>query len=764
MRYTAAHWGIYEVEETDGLPRLAPFRGDPEPTQIGLDQLDERVTRLRVRRPAVRRSWLERGPGQSPPLRGREPFVEVPWDEALDLVAGELSRVRAAHGNGAIFGGSYGWSSAGRFHHAQSQVHRFLATIGGYVSHVDTYSLAAGRVIVPHVAGPIDELHANHTSWDVMAAHTELFVGFGGLPAKNAQISPGGAGDHMLRDGLAGMVAAGTRFINISPVNDNLVTGGPVEWIPIRPGTDAALMLALTRVLFASGCLDRDFLARCCVGVQELSDYLDGTSDGVEKTPAWAAGITGIPASRICRLAHEIADHRTMLNVAFSLQRAQCGEQPFFAVIALAAAAGQIGLPGGGFGLGYGAMNAIGSPYHRLKGPTLPQGRNPVRDFIPVSRIADMLMNPGAPFTYNGRDYTYPDIRLVYWAGGNPYHHHQDLSRLRRAWEKPETVIVHEQYWTATAKLADIVLPATIPLERDDIGFASRERYLVAMRRVSAPLAEARHDFDIFRDIARRLGAEAAYTEGRDPAGWIRHLYEDCAGRAAGQGIALPDFETFWADGLVDLAPHARPQVFLSAFREDPAAAALTTPSGRIELHSAAIAGFGLDDCPGHAAWIAPTEWLGTAEADELHLISDQPARKLHSQLDHSAYSVEGKQDGRERVTIAASDAAARGIADGDTVELYNARGRCLAAALVSDAIMPGVIRLSTGAWFDPFAADEGLDAQGNPNVLTRDLGASSLSQGCSAQTCLVRLRRVEGAAPAPGAHQPPPFAARGEG
>ena len=168
--YTAAHWGIYEVEATSaGKPTLRPFSRDPDPSPIGIDQLDPSVTKLRVKAPAVRRSWLERGPGASPERRGREPFVEVDWDTALDLTAAEVSRVREQFTNRAIFGGSYGWSSAGRFHHAVGQLHRFLNVLGGYVKSVDSYSLGAGRALMPHVVTDMDDSIASHTSWSVVA-------------------------------------------------------------------------------------------------------------------------------------------------------------------------------------------------------------------------------------------------------------------------------------------------------------------------------------------------------------------------------------------------------------------------------------------------------------------------------------------------------------------------------------------------------------------------------------------------------------------
>ncbi|MBS7707531.1 molybdopterin-dependent oxidoreductase [Chelatococcus asaccharovorans] len=756
-RYTASHWGLYEVgRKADGFPKLMPFSGDPDPSPIGLDQLESDVARLRVARPAVRQSWLEHGPGSHPEQRGREPFVEVSWEDALALVAAELTRVRATYGNEAIFGGSYGWSSAGRFHHAQSQVHRFLNMVGGYVRHVDTYSLAAGRVIMPHVVGPIDDLHAEHTSWDVLAEHTRLLVSFGGVPLKNSRVSPGGAGRHRVKEALAQMAASGTRFINISPLRENLVTDGDVEWIPIRPNTDTSVMLALAHELFKTGHADDAFLERCCVGGEAFRDYVLGLSDGQPKTPAWAAEISGVPAARIIDLAQEMAGTRTLLNVAWSLQRAEHGEQPFWAIVALACVLGQVGLPGGGFGLGYGAMNAIGSPHPRLKGPSLPQGRNPVTTFIPVARIADMLLNPGGRFTYEGKTHRYPDIRLIYWAGGNPYHHHQDLARLRRAWAKPDTIIVHEQFWNAHARMADIVLPATLAAERNDIAFATREGMLVAMHQAAPAHAEARDDFAIFSDLADRLGVGAAFTEGLDERAWLARLYATFVASAAANGIAVPDFPEFWERGVVDLAPHDEPVVFLDQFRSDPVAHPRPTPSGRIELFSTTVADAQAADCPGHPAWLPPTEWLGapTAERWPIHLVSDQPARRLHSQLDHAPWSLAGKSGGREVVLVNTADAAARGIADGDVVDIVNGRGTVQAVAAVSDDIVAGAARLATGAWIDPA---EDADAHGNPNVLTADRPASSFSQGCAALSCLVEIRRCAAPLP-PTAHKLPPL------
>jgi biotin/methionine sulfoxide reductase len=758
VRYNAAHWGVYEVRAGagDGPPTLAPLSSDPDPNPIGLDQLDPSVTRLRIKRPAVRRGWLEHGPGATT-HRGHDPFVEIEWDTALDLVAAEIARVREQHGNAAIFGGSYGWASAGRFHHAVGQLHRFYNHVGGYVRSVDSYSLGAGRVLMPHIAAPMDESNAAHTSWDVLERHTELFVAFGGVPLKNTRVSSSGAGRHRARDGLRRLREAGARIVNIGPVGDNLGQGDASQWIPIRPNTDAAMMLALAFMVLHDPRFDPDFLDSHTIGFERFRAYLLGEVDGVSKTPAWAEAITTVPAATIEALGRDLLSHRTMINAAWALQRAAHGEQPFWALVALAAMVGQIGLPGGGYGVGYGAMNVMGSGHPHVPGPVVPQGVNPVPDFIPCARVADMLLHPGARFRYNGRVHTYPDIRLIHWAGGNPFHHHQDLNRLERAWTRPETIVVHEQFWNPHARRADIILPATTSLERDDIGFATREGLYIAMRRAVAPVGKARDDFAIFTDLAARLGVDAEFTESLDVRGWLARIYEESRAKVQAQGIALPDFAAFWEDGLIDLSPHDASHVMHADFRRDPLAHPLATPSGRLEIFSERIAGWGLPDCPGYPVWREPYEWLGHDSALKFpfHLLSDQPARRLHGQLDPSPYSRAGKIAGREPVYLNSADAARLGIAAGDVVELFNDRGRCLAGAQPSDAIMPGVLRLATGAWYDPV---DGLDRHGNPNTLTLDLPSSSLSQGCAAQTCLVGLRRYEGDPPPVTAFDLPEF------
>jgi len=739
---------------------VQPVAADADPSPIGQSLLDTVDDGLRIRAPMVRESYLLRGPEQAPATRGREGFVEISWPEAESLVARELDRVRTQHGNAAIYGGSYGWSSAGRFHHAQSQIRRFLAAIGGYTGSKGTYSLAAGEMILPHVIGDAWRLVVQPTSWPNLIQHTQLMVCFGGMPLKNAQISAGGTRGHKQRAYMQAARDAGLGVVNVSPIKGDVAGLLNAQWLAPIPNTDVALMLGLAHCLLVDERYDGAFLRDYCVGHEQFFNYLLGRADGQAKSAQWAAAICGVTAEEIRQLAERMASNRTMISVSWSLTRQDHGEQPYWMAVTLAAMLGQIGLPGGGVGFGYAAEDKVGSPALDIGFGRLPPLPNPVTTHIPVARVADMLLHPGAPFDFNGQRLCYPDIRLVYWAGGNPFHHHQDLNRLHRAWQKPETVICNEIWWNANARHADIVLPATTSLERNDIGGGSGDVWLQSMPQAVAPVGEARSDYDIFRGISRVLGVEQTFTEGRSEAQWLRVLYERTQSAAKQQAVEMPDFDDFWAEGGFQFPEQNTDHVMLGRFRADPAGVPISTPSGRIEIVSERIAGFGYEDCPGHASWLAPVEWLGgeSSLTNPLHLISNQPITKLHSQLDQGSVSRAAKIGGRERITLHPEDAAARGVRSGDVVRVSNARGALLAGVHLDSAIRIGVAQMPTGAWWDPaFDPDDpGLCRHGNVNALTIDKGTSSLAQGPSAISCLVEVRAVDGPLPPMTAFDPP--------
>jgi biotin/methionine sulfoxide reductase len=311
-------------------------------------------------------------------------------------------------------------------------------------------------------------------------------------------------------------------------------------------------------------------------------------------------------------------------------------------------------------------------------------------------------------------------------------------------------------------KHADIVIPSTTTLERNDIFASDSDPRLSAMQQVVDPIADARNDYDTFCRLSEALGFGPKFSQGRSEMEWVRELYQRCRTAWAKHGHDLPSFECFWELGEVELPYTDEPVVQFEEFRHDPVTNPLATPSGRIEIFSETIASFDYDDCPGHPTWLESevTRSRSKDVAQELVLVANNPATRLHSQLDGGEASQASKIHGREPVRISRVDAAARGIKAGDVVRIHNDRGSCLAGAVVSDDVRTGVVQLSTGSWFDPAEGGDGpmFCVHGNPNVLTADEGTSRLAQGCTGQLAVVQLERFEGKLPEIRAFNQPVF------
>lgn len=731
-KITTTHWGAYEVCcSGNRIVSATPIDVDPNPSAIAANIPGAVHHRLRIDRPYVRRGWLDKTDAA---LRGEDEYVPLEWDNALDIAAKELDRIISAHGNHSIFGGSYGWASAGRFHHAQSQVHRFLNCLGGYVGSYASYSTGAAQAIIPHVLGMnFHKITWGETnSWSQIYKHTDTLVMFGGINPKNAQVSMGGVTEHTTATWFERYGTSGKRMISISPQQDD--SPAQAEWWPIEPGTDTALMLALAYVLETEALADRSFLESHCTGYEDFLPYLLGKTDGTPKTPKWAATICDLPAEQIVNLAHSMAGGRTLICISWSLQRARHGEQPYWMACVLSAMLGQIGLPGGGIGFGYGAIGNVGKTALRLRGPLFEQGQNSISDFIPVSRIADMLLNPNGTYDFNGERRTFPDIRLLYWCGGNPFHHHQDLNRLNHAWQVPETIIVHEPWWTATAKRADIVFPATTQFEREDIGWAKGDPYLFHMAQMIPPVGQAKDDYAIFSDLCTRLGCAEEFTENKTSAQWINMIYDQFATNAKAEGIAVPSWENLKRQNFVRLPidSEENEKIPYGEFRKKPGTNPLGTPSGKIEIFSERIASFGYAEVPGHPIFQMPN----SDRMYPLRLLSPQPGDKLHSQLQAA---IEDKQN-HAILFMHPIDADARNLVDGDEVRITSPFGACVAKLEARNTIKPGVVSLPTGPWFSP--AQGGEDLSGNPNVLTDDCGTSRLGQGAAAHNVSVEVTK----------------------
>lgn len=742
-RVFGTHFGLYEADDAAGGARLCGIPEDPNPTPFGRHYLALADHECRVCRPMIRRGWLA---NDVRTRRGDDEFVAVDWDTALSHVANEITRVSHDCGNASIFAGSYGWGSAGRFHHAQSQLKRLLNLAGGFTASRHSYSYGTGAVFLPYVLGKeYAGTNACAPSWDQIAESTDCLITFG-LRLTNAQCDPGGVGRHTVEQWLGKALDRGMRLIVISPDAGDTPSHPNAEHVALRPNTDSALLLACAHRLLMSERVDHEAVNRLTTGFECFAAYVRGDSDGQPKDSTWASRITGADEETIRRVADALDTPTSLINMGWSLQRASAGEQPYWAAIAVAAMAGQIGRPGGGFAFGLGSVNSVGQPVRHLQAPGVSQGNNPVEDFIPVAAIAELLDPEVDILEYDGQTLSLPAIRLLFWAGGNPFHHHQDLNRLRRVWQSPDTVVVHEPVWTATARHADIVLPSTLPFERDDLVVSSQDRTIAYSHAQRAPNAEARDDHAICAAVADRLGLGGAFTLDRSIDDWIDCLYRGYQERFP----ELPDLAELKTRGLFTLddreeAP--RPHALLDVFAANPQEHPLSTPSGRIELHSETIAGFRYAECPPHPSWVEPSEWLGSALARRfpLHLVSPQPANRLHSQLDRVGDSQADKIHSHEVAIFASADAAERGLQDGAIAKLENDRGACLVGVRVSDTLTAGVVVLPTGAWYRPLDPADAmtLDLGGNPNVLTADSRSSRLSQGTAPNSCLVEATAV---------------------
>lgn len=759
---TASHWGALRAWAENGRIRVEAFAEDHRPTP-NLEAIAALpFMESRIRRPAARKSFLAKRAGHAA-LRGRDEWVPLSWEEALDLAGAEINRIYDLYGPSAVWGHSYGWKSSGAVHSPVSLVRRLLALRGGFLNGDNNYSNAAMRKILPYVIG---EKHVRPQSLAVIAEKTERLVFWGADPDVTNDIdwfAPVHADADYTNRLIEKARKGEIRAIALNPVRPSTAEKFGAEWIPVRPGTDCALMAALCQVLDAEGLADRGFLSRCTHGSEKFLAYIRGDEDGTPKTPEWASPVTGVWPDRIRTLARELAGHRSYLIFGWGPQRAKYGEQFHWMAYALGAMLGQIGLPGGGVsgeshtGSG-GAPQTDGSFVFNLPTPRAPavEPRHPFEGsrVIPVARFVDCIENPGKTIRFNGTECTYPTLRLLFWAGGNPFAHQPDTLRLERAWRNPqvECAIVCDTHWTATAKHADIVLPACTFFERNDItgiGEYSKDE-IVAMHRVIEPMHDSRTDYWIFSELSKRLGIFDAFTEGKDEWGWMRALY--AGAQQFSGGAVLPSFDDFWAAGRIRFEPteEGRNYVDFADFRADPKAHPLKTPSGLIELYSETIEGFGYDDCPPHPAYLEPPEGFARAtERFPLSLVAPKTKRRLHSQLDERANFRDGRQD-FEPVEINPEDAAFRGISTGDLVLVRSARGAAMGRALVTDRVMRRVVALRHGAWFDPREiGDEIMDLHGNSNTLTMDEPASSLSCGNVASTANVEVRKWKGKPPA---------------
>jgi len=660
--------------------------------------------------------------------RGEGKFVRITWEEALDIVANQMQRVKGQYGNEALFI-PYGTGSYNQLNGSHT-ARRLMNLFGGCLGIYNSYSWGAINIATPTVYGTLVTGNQRQ-DW----LNSRYIIMWGWNPA---EMRDGTNSDYFIKLAREN----GARVICIDPRHSLSAAALADEWIPIRPGTDAAMMSAMAYVMLTEGLYDADFVQTHCIGwdasqmppgaetAESYSDYLLGMRDGVVKSPQWAEAITAVPAATITRIAREYATQKPgVLYQGYGMQRRAYGEQVVRAGCVLAAITGNVGIPGG-WASGLGTQAPDGGASWTI----FPIEENPVKASIPVFLWSEAVLR-GHELTaeegVTGCSQLTSDIKLIYAVATNCLiNQHANVNRsaaILRDEAKVEFIVVQDNFLTPTAQFADIVLPACTQFETwgVEVGWKYGDEVILQPKLVEPP-GECKSDYRICADLAERLGFGEAYTEGRDEKAWV----EWCLERYRETSFPdLPSLETFLEQNLGAYSkPVTRPAVALADFRNDPQKYPLNTPSGKIEIFSKTLFDLGkADEIPAVPKYIP--EWenpfdtdgenpctLGKPEVKQypLQAIGHHSLARVHSTHANNDWLREAFP---QRIFINPIDAANRGISDGDLVHVWNERGALVIRARLTKRILPGVVDIPQGAWWDPDT--KGIDRGGNINVLT---------------------------------------------
>jgi anaerobic dimethyl sulfoxide reductase subunit A len=628
--------------------------------------------------------------------RGEGRFREVGWPEALDHIAGRLADIRARHGCLSFLPFLGSGSCRAAVHNTSLVGRRFFAMLGGFVNRTDSYSSAASAFIDMHLFG------TRLTGTDPLTLENSRMILLWGANICATRFSS------RIEAVVGRAKRNGVPVVVVDPRRTATVRKLATQWVPILPGTDTAMLAAMLHVIVAEGLLDRVFVDRCTLGFDDLIAYVAGRSDGQPKTPGWAAAVCGVPAETIVELARSYAHARpAALLPGLSIQRTLGGEEAYRFTVALQAATGNIGVVGGSSG------GEFWGKLPKIAFPTLPVPEVSGLPTVPVYRWPDAVLE--------GRAGGYPaDIHLIYSIGANYLNQGSDIKKNIRAFKKVDLVVTHDLFMTPTARFSDVVLPATTFLEREDV-MAPADHYLFYSRQAIDPLPGCRNDYDIFRGLADRLGFGAAYSEGRTGGQWLAHLLAESG---------IEDIDRFKETGI--LAGGDQRRVGLKQFVESPEESPLATPSGRIEIRCAPLAGT-------EASAIPNCRISVPGPAYPLRMITPHSKFRVNSQNSNLPWA--GKLVDQV-LGMNAQDAAGRGIRAGDTVRVQSPEGEMRIAVALTEEIIAGCVCLPQGAWTVHDA--RGVEIGGAANTLTATTPTLP-SQGSRTHSVFVEVTRSTG-------------------
>lgn len=682
--------------------------------------------------------------------RGEGKFVRISWEEAVDTIAKEWTRIRDTYGNDAIY-----WqycSGQQSLVSSRRAWQRLMNLMGGFLKYYGSYSNAQGAASFPLTYG------GRPSSLPSEIANAELYVLFGNNPSVTR---PSGGGKGFQID--AAFAKHKPRMIVIDPCFTDTCTSRADQWVPIRPGTDAALVGALAYEFITKNWVDQAFLDTYCVGYDEKtlpasapkgSDYksyiLGKGPDKTAKTPQWASKITGIPADVITDLARQMATTKPLfVSQGWGPQRQANGEETCRAIAMVPILLGQVGLSGTSTGAHEGNTS--------FPAVYLPVGKNPVKATIPVYLWTDAILR-GKEMTrqtdaLKGVEKLTADIKMIVNSGGNTMiNQHGDCNwtdKVLQDTKKCEFIVVCDNMMTPSCRYADILLPDTLGPETDDMacqgGSHGDVAAMLAIQKAVEPQFEQKTSWEICRLIAAKLGLEEKFTEGKTQMEWVRWCYEETRKKVP----ELPAFEAFWKAGVAKVWNYRKDPIALEAFRKDPEKNKLKTPSGKIEIYSERLAketadwkladGDVISPIPVFwRSWDMPGDTL--AKKYPLQCFGFHGHGRIHSTF-HNLPKLRYMHP--DMVVMNPVEADARGVKDGDKVMVFNDRGRLMLPARVTPRIMPGVITIPQGAWFDPKVIDgKRVDVGGYINTLTAHR-PSPYAKGNAQHNILVEVRKA---------------------